>query len=402
MSMGRSLIIIVSIVLLLGAITVNRINAQSYCPRLTGVLIDAGGGLCGGSSVEGYNEYLVFNVGSFEYDLNQLEITYSSMNSCGCGLQYAPISGFCMTGCPPPITYGPPGDPCSPPPSSIFGCTIPNTGFTINPARVAQLNSYNACSEEIFVSPSTNIIPADVTVMVFSGGTFPVEPFSDAYFEYNFPGLPCDAGPIYVIFVNQNICQGKFANEGSGGCGANRTFSVNFGSVSLGECSTSQPCNTNNATVTYSLADFPSGLASGNYIACTNPDGSCNPPVGGLNGCQPDIFIEPSNNECDLTQPEIEGGVFCIGQPITLDYISVPLLDDGSQVPLSFFEMPGDTPIDISVITDPTHYTLDTPITFEVYASDPECFGQNTCRDEFTIELVAAYSAGATTSITGT
>ncbi|MBK8472741.1 MAG: hypothetical protein IPL33_11585 [Sphingobacteriales bacterium] len=274
------------------------IQAQN-CPDVDGFLVNSCADPIPAGNLEGMNEMVIFHTGSYEYDLNNLTIGWTNTN-------YAATNGFCLSG-------------CSSPSTDINDVPSGNTGFTINPQRVAEMNLLAFCPEgDLLFSPTSNIIPADATVIVFSGGSCWPEPEPGAYYPYDFTNL-CGLGPIYVIFKNDCSGHGKFADDAAGGA----TISVTFGSAA-GGCNITTPCPSYSVTYTGNFGGT-AGNGSGFTVA-----GS-----GTTNGtfvdsdCDPPGFIPPTGQVCDQTPPDVAPIELCgtpsVANPInyTVDVIYV-------------------------------------------------------------------------------
>ena len=263
------------------------LRGQQACPTLNGFLINSCADPLGVTQREGYNEMVVFHTGLYDYDLNNLSIDWSSYDSGG-GELYAVTSGFCYSGC-----TTPPTDTNFPP----LPASTTNVGFGVNPNRVAALNAIANCNPPLLASPTSNIIPADATVIVFSGGVCWPEPFADAYYDYNFSGL-CGTGPIYVIFRNDCAGVGKIADDATG-ANSPRTISVDFGTTGNG-CSSNTTCA--DYSVNYS-GDFSGPANNGAGVAVTG-SGTTNGTVQNY-ACNPPGFIPSTNNGCAQAPPDI-------------------------------------------------------------------------------------------------
>lgn len=271
----------------------NTLYAQQACPTLNGFLINSCADPLGVTQREGYNEMVVFHTGLYDYDLNNLTISWSSYDSGG-GPLYAPTSGFCYTGCTTPTA-----DNNFPP----LPASTANVGFAVNPNRVAALNAIANCNPPLLASPTSNIIPADATVIVFSGGTCWPEPFADAYYDYNFSSL-CGTGPIYVIFRNDCAGVGKIADDASG-ANSPRTISIDFGTANNG-CASTTTCS--DYSVNYS-GDFSSPANNGSGVAVAG-SGTTNGSVQNY-ACNPPGFIPSTNNGCAQAPPDISPIQIC-------------------------------------------------------------------------------------------
>jgi gliding motility-associated-like protein len=278
----------------------SQTNQAQNCPELNGFLVNSCADPVPEGNLEGMNEMVVFHTGSYEYDLNNLTIEWSNG-------AYAPTSGFCLSGCATPST-------------DITATPAGNTGFTTNPQRVAELNLIAFCPNNLLFSPTSSIIPADATVIVFAGGSCWPEPIAGAYYPYDFSAF-CGQGPIYVIFKNDCAGNGKFGDNATSG----QVMGVTFGSASNG-CNTNSPCS--NYTVTYIGGNYNSpanngagtlvsgsGVTTGTYV-----NSNCNPPG----------FIPPTGQVCDQTPPDVNPISLCgtpsaanpITQTIDVTYVA--------------------------------------------------------------------------------
>ena len=353
----------------------------AQCPTLNGFLVDA----CGDSNYEGMNEMVVFHTGTVTYDLNQLSIDWPALGSSGGGNLFAPTNGFCIegNGCPTPITA-----------LTVTSDPSPNNGFTTNSGRVAWLNSQivPACPSGVLLfSPTSNIIPADATVIVFAGGACWPEPFASCYFPYNFAPL-CGQGPIYVIFRNDCIGQGKFRNDNSGSS-PSRQLILDFGSVQDG-CNTTLPCA--DYDVTYPL---PSSGNDGNGIVV----GSSGVSVGTLQdyNCAPPGFIPSTGNGCIQNPPTVSPVQICGTLPAsaTVDVTSVP-----TGVNLQWFSVStGGSPIGTTTSNSPD-FTFNFVNTNSLWVQtlDPSPAGCSpSCRLEVPVSLLTAPAGSFTPNIAG-
>ena len=276
----RLLPIIVSFAIFVIGLSTFPQQIAAQCPTLNGFLVDA----CddGSGDWEGVNEMVVFHTGPYEYDLNEITMTYSSLATNQIDPLYEPTFGFCITGCPTPVT--------ALLANSAGGTT--NNGFTVNPDRVDELNLLNTACNDLLVTPTSNIIPPDATAIAFSGGSCWPEPAPNAYFGYDFAAY-CGDGPIYVIFKNDCIGQGKFTNSNT----TDRTFTLSFGSVSDG-CTSTTPC-----ADSYEVSYTPTSASDGIGIIVSGTgattgileDQDCNPPG----------FIPATGESCEETPPDV-------------------------------------------------------------------------------------------------
>ncbi|MGB1205147.1 MAG: gliding motility-associated C-terminal domain-containing protein [Chitinophagales bacterium] len=276
----RFLPIVIRFVIFIISLSTFSQQVFAQCPILNGFLVDS----CddGTGDWEGVNEMVVFHTGPYEYDLNGLTITFSSLATNQTDPLYEPTSGFCLSGCPTPVTALL---------ANSAGATA-NNGFTVNPDRVDELNTINTACNDLLVSPTSNVIPPDATVLVFSGGSCWPEPATNAYFGYDFAAY-CGNGPIYVIFKNDCVGQGKFTNSNN----TDRTMTLSFGSVSDG-CTSTTPCD-DSYEVSYTPTSGGDGIGvvvSGTGATTgTLEDQNCNPPG----------FIPATGESCEETPPDV-------------------------------------------------------------------------------------------------
>ncbi len=320
------------------------------CPELNGFLVDA----CGDGGYEGFNEMLVFKTGAYAYDLNELTIAWSALSGGGGGNLYETTNGFCIQGdasCPAPVVSQ----------LATSGANV-NNGFSTNPDRVNFFNLIAGCAEgNLLFSPTSNIIPADATVIVFSGGVCWPEPFAGSYYPYNFDSY-CGQGPIYVIFKNDCVGQGKFTNSND----TDRTVELSFGTVSDG-------CNTTVSCDDYTVNYIPNSGGDGVGFEVSGTETTT--------GILVDIdcntgFIQPSGQACDQTPPEIGNTEFCVGEnPVT-----IPVTTIGNGVTLNWYTNAAGTgtPFATSTTASPDITYSDgtfTNTTIYVQSADTDCAG---------------------------
>lgn len=160
--------------------------SATYCPHLTGVLINA----CNGSCQEGDNEILFFNSGSYSIPVS----------AAGIVVKYGTTD-------PPTINY--------------------TSSITSNAAFVSNLNTTAGCGTLFYDAVTAGTIPANTTFIIVR---------ATACYGYDFSSF-CSAGPVYVVFSNAAAWTtgGNFANSGT--AGSLRYFRADFSGVS-GACIT--------------------------------------------------------------------------------------------------------------------------------------------------------------------
>jgi hypothetical protein len=157
-----------------------RIRAQTdWCvepPVLLQVLINGGCASC-----EGANEFIYFDTGGHELDINYLEVVSQTVPTGGCA-------------------YGGNGAGDNQNVNWVL-----NSNYSLGElSYISDLNLWAGCSGVFVPVPANNILPAQARVLAFTGA------MPNA--TYNFSSI-CSLGTVYVIFASQTDCGGKYANS---------------------------------------------------------------------------------------------------------------------------------------------------------------------------------------------